>query len=247
MPPPAPSAELPADNRLALRRVVRACRKAALATLLAGPTEAAPPYASLVTVAVDHDLAPILLLSGLSDHTRNIAADPRVSLLFDGTEGHPNPQTGPRVTLQGVAERSDDPRLRARFLSRLPAAAEYAGFGDFAVFRVAPARVHFVGGFGRAVWFEAPFGLEADAVAAMAAAEPAILAHMNADHADAVARMAQRLGGDAGAGWRMIGIDPDGCDLACGERFLRQPFERPIDGAAAAHTVLAALARTDGS
>ncbi len=240
----APTAELPADNRLALRRVVRACRKAALATILAAPADGAPPYASLVTVAVDHDLAPILLLSGLADHTRNIAADPRVSLLFDGTDGHSNPQTGPRVTLQGVAGRSDDPRLRARFLACLPAAAEYAGFGDFAVYRVAPSRVHFVGGFGRAVWFEAPFGLDAASVAAVAAAEAGILAHMNADHADAVERMARRLGGDE-PGWRMVGVDPDGCDLGRGDTLLRQPFERPIDGPAAAHSTLAALALPD--
>ena len=238
--------DLPADNRLALRRVIRACRKAALATLLAdpdaGPHAAPAPYASLVTVAVDHDLAPILLLSGLADHTRNLAADSRVSLLFDGTDGHSNPQTGPRATLTGVAERTDDPRLRARFLARHPAAAQYAGFGDFAVFRVRPDRVHFVGGFARAVWFEAPFGLDGAAVAAVAAAEDGILAHMNGDHADAVGRMAGNLGGDAGPGWRMIGVDPDGCDLARDGTILRQPFERPIDGPAAARAVLAALA-----
>jgi putative heme iron utilization protein len=240
MPPP----ELPTDNRLALRRVVRACRKAALATILAAPAgDGRMPYASLVTVAVDHDLAPILLLSGLADHTRNIAADPRVSLLFDGTAHRANPQTGPRVTLQGTAARSDDPRLRARFLARLPAAAEYAGFGDFAFYRVAPERVHFVGGFARAVWFEAPFGLDAAAVAAVAEAEADILAHMNADHADAVLRMAQHLGGDDWTAWRMIGIDPDGCDLACDDRILRQPFERPIDGPEAARATLVALAR----
>ncbi len=232
--------DLPADNRLALRRVIRACRKATLATLLADPAGA--PYASLVTVAVDHDLAPILLLSGLADHTRNLAADPRVSLLFDGTAGHANPQTGPRATLMGVAERSTDPRLRARFLAHHPAAAQYAGFGDFGVYRVRPDRAHFVGGFARAVWFEAPFGLDGAAAAALAEAEGGILAHMNADHADALGRMAGKLGGEAEPGWRMIGIDPDGCDLARGDVVLRQPFERPLDGPAAAPTVLAALA-----
>lgn len=233
--------ELPADNRLALRRVMRGCRKAALATL----DQDGAPYASLVTVALDHDLAPILLLSRLADHTGNLLARPRCSLLFDGTDGHPNPQTGPRVTLMGEAAESSDPRLKARFLARHPAAAMYADFADFAIWRIEPARAHFVGGFARAVWFPAPFGLELQAVSAMTEAEPAILEHMNGHHADAVARMAAAAGGgeDEPCVWRMTAIDPDGCDLAGGERFVRVAFPRPVDGPAAARAALVELSR----
>ena len=233
-----PSA-LPADNRQALRRVARACRKAVLASL----DGAGAPYASLVTVALDHDLAPILLLSGISDHTKNVIADARVSLLFDGTEGHPNPQTGPRVTLSGRAEPSADDRLKARFLARHPAAAQYAGFGDFGIWRVAPLRAHFVGGFGRAVWFEAPFGLAPASVGAMADAEADIVAHMNAEHQSAIDLYAHAVCGETGQGWRMIAIDPDGCDLSLEDRFARIAFEAPLDGPAAARTALAELAR----
>ena len=236
------------NNRVALRHVVRSCRKASLATLMADGSGA--PYASLATVAVDHDLAPVLLLSGLSDHSRNIAADARVSLLFDGTDGHANPQTGPRVTLMGQAERCDDQRLKARFLARHPAAAMYAGFGDFAFWRIAPARVHYVGGFGRAVWFPAPeaqvgitpkaspFGIAPEVAAAVAAAEQSILDHMNADHSEALDLYA----GD-GSGWRLAGVDPDGIDLTREERFLRVAFPAPADGPAAIRAALVEMAR----
>lgn len=236
--------ELPSDNRLALRRVARACRKAALATLLDGG-----PYASLVTVALDHDLSPILLLSGLSDHTRNLRADGRASLLLDGTEGHANPQTGPRVTLVGRMEPAEDPRLGRRFVDRHPGAAQYAGFGDFGFWRMAVERAHFVGGFARAVWFPYPFGLAAAAVAAVAEAEPAILAHMNEDHADALDRMATNLLGLGGDGWRMVSVDPDGCDLMRGEAAGRLAFERPVDGPDGVRSALvdlAAQARSGG-
>ncbi len=145
-PPP-----LPDDNRQALCQVALACRKAALATSLDGR-----PYVSLVTVAFDDDLSPILLLSQLADHTRNLAADGRAALLLDGTDGLDNPQTGPRVTLVGVAAPDDAPRLRARFLDRHPGAREYADFADFAIWRMRLDKAHFVGGFGRAVWFDAP-------------------------------------------------------------------------------------------
>ncbi len=224
-----------ANNRVALRHVVRSCRKASLATFMADGSGA--PYASLVTVAVDHDLAPVLLLSGLADHSRNIAADPRVSLLFDGTDGHANPQTGPRVTLMGKAEPCTDERLKARFLARHPAAAMYAGFGDFAFWRIAPTRVHYVGGFGRAVWFPAPFGIAPEAAAAVAAAERSILDHMNADHSEALDLYA----GD-GTGWRLAGVDPDGFDLTREERFLRVVFPAPVDGPAAIRAALVEMA-----
>ncbi|KAF0222158.1 MAG: Heme iron utilization [Rhodospirillaceae bacterium] len=201
----APPQDLPQDNKLALRRVVRACRKAVLSTLLA---EDGAPYGSLVTVALDHDLSPILLLSALSDHSRNIAADARVSLLFDGTDGHPNPQTGPRLTLMGRVEKTSDPRLRARFLARHPGAALYADFADFSFWRVVADRAHFVGGFGRAVWLPAPFGIDPAVAAAFAAApEP-----------------------DGVAGW-----DLDGVDVIRDDVSARISFDPPVDGPASAH------------
>lgn len=222
---------------------MRACRKASLATLMDGG-----PYASLVTVALDHDLSPLLLLSGLADHTRNLDADPRASLLFDGTDGHPNPQTGPRVTIVGTMARDPDPRLVQRFLARHPAARLYAGFGDFAVWRLAVERAHFVGGFARAVWFDFPLGLPAGAAAAVAAAEPSVIEHMNADHADAVDRMAARWCGGAGTGWRLTGVDPDGCDLARGDdEFARLPFDAVATSAEDVRDRLIALSRVAGN
>lgn len=195
--------DLPKDNKLALRQVVRACHKASLATLQA---DGGAPYVSLVTVALDHDLSPILLLSGLADHSRNIAADSRVSLLFDGTDGHPNPQTGPRVTLMGRATCTDDERLHRRFLARHPGAAVYAGFADFGFWRIQPEKAHFVGGFGRAVWFPAPFGLDAQATKEMEVGETAGLPLSLPD------------------GRVVVGFDVDGVDLIQNDAYSRIAF-----------------------
>ncbi|MEI9901889.1 MAG: pyridoxamine 5'-phosphate oxidase family protein [Hyphomicrobium sp.] len=95
-----------------VRELVRGFDRASLATVLAGENW---PYASLVLVALDHDLSPILLMSDLALHSKAIAADDRVSLLFDGTAGLDQPLTGPRVTLLGRATRSDDARPQAAF------------------------------------------------------------------------------------------------------------------------------------
>ena len=228
--------DLPANNREALCRVARACRKAALATSLDGR-----PYVSLVTVAFDHDLSPILLLSRLADHTRNLLVDPRVALLLDGTDGHPNPQTGPRVTLTGVAMESEDSRLKARFLARHPGAALYAGFGDFSIWRVGLERGHFVGGFGRAVWFDAPLA-ERDAASALEGGEHACLAEMNERHPDVVTALAGVAGGNAGAGWRLIGIDPGGCEMEAGGVILRLAFPQSLAASQSPVAALKALA-----
>lgn len=239
MPMPAESPPIP--HRLAVRRLIRGSVKASLASRLAEGD--GWPYGSLVTTATAQDGSVILLLSGLSDHTRNIAADPRVSLLFDGTDGFANPQQGPRVTVLGRAERDADAGLAQRFLARHPGAQLYAGFGDFAFYRVTPLRAHWVGGFARAVWLEDRLTVEAAAAAAMAVAEPGILDHMNSDHGDALDLMAKHLLGQDGQGWRMVAIDADGCDLARDEVVARLVFADPIDGAAAARRVLVDLAQ----
>src|SRR5476651_2187671 len=123
-----------------VRDLVRRLDKVALATALPqanGQENVSWPYASLVLVAVDHDLSPILLMSDLAEHSKAIAADNRVSLLFDGTGGLEQPLTGPRVSLLGRAAPTDEARLRARFLARHPDAAMYVDFGDFRFYRVA--------------------------------------------------------------------------------------------------------------
>jgi len=227
------------DMPRTVRSLLRGLDRASLATLLPGEP-AGWPYASLVLVAVDHDLTPILLLSDMAEHTKAIKAEDRVSLLFDGTVGLDQPLTGPRVTVLGRAERTDDERLKARFLARHPDAAFYAGFKDFAFYRLVVERVHLVGGFGQIRWISAA-DLAAPRAEGLAEAEAGIVAHMNADHADAVQLYAAKLIGRAGDGWKMTGIDPEGIDLRMGGEVARLPFDEPLRAAAEARKALVAL------
>lgn len=242
------------------RRLVRAAASATLATQAGGQ-----PFASLVTPATAPDLSPLLLLSTLSEHTRQLTADPRCALLFQGRppvrpqpepEGaagalpgprDPNPQTIPRVTLTGLAAPVPDPEvpaLKARFLAKHPYAALYAGFGDFALWRVAPGGALLVGGFARAVRLRlADLVPEPEAVAAVAAAEADILGHVNADHAAALAVIATRLLGGPDGAWRLVAVDPDGADLGREEEVLRLDFRAPAAGPEAVRAELIRAAR----
>lgn len=197
-----PPAETPATRA---RVVMRATDRAALATAQGGW-----PFASLVLVALDHDGSPLLLISDLSEHAKNIKADPRVSLLFDGTQGLDDPLTGPRVTVLGQAVPVEDRRLKDRFLARHPSAELYAGFADFHLHRVAVTRAHLVAGFGRIHWVEARELLVTPDVS-FSREEAAVLAAVNGD--PKMVNAAVRALGLEGEGWRVTGIDPEGLDL----------------------------------
>lgn len=239
---PPPADETPGET---CRRLIRSAGTAALATLAGDPAEW--PYASLALVACALDGRPILLLSDLADHSRNIARDDRVSLLFDGTAGLADPMTGARVSVQGRARRHDgkdrdDPLLR-RYLARHPGAEDYVDFADFRLYEVIPERAHLVAGFGRIHWIEAAdLLMDMAGSAPLAAAERDILDHMNADHADALQAYAATAIPDAGGGWVMTGIDPEGLDLRREGQFLRMSFKMRVDDAAAAREILSQLA-----
>jgi heme iron utilization protein len=223
------------------RLLARSRNRAALATNMRGT-----PYASLVLFAVDLDASPLLLLSDLAQHSRNIAFDPRVSLLLDATEGHPDPLTGPRLTVIGRAEAVDDPRRLARFIAHHPTSVVYSGFGDFRLYRVTVERGHLVAGFGRIHWIEGRDLLFTADTGELAAAEPEILRQMNEDHADFIAQHAQSSRSRAGADWRMTGIDPEGIDLRSHGETARLDFAAPVLTAEAARAALIQLADKAG-
>jgi len=201
------------------------------------------PFASLVTPACAADLSLLLLLSGLSEHTRHLRNEPRCSVLVAGEQAEANPQTTPRVTVTGMAEVVDDAALKARYLAVHPYASLYANFGDFALWRIHPANGLYVGGFGRAARLAgADLSPDPLATAAIDAAASQIIAHSNADHAAALARIAGRPGD-----WQMVSVDVDGCDLGCGEQVVRVHWMTPVTDTDQIRSELAGLARAAGA
>jgi len=233
------------DNCAIARHLIRGSLHGALGTLLDGQ-----PYVSLVALACDAERRPLLLLSDLAQHTRNLRADPRISLLLDDVAGHPDPLAGARLSLIGQAELFDEAAAVARFVARHPGSASYAGFGDFHLYRITVERGHLVAGFGRIAWVDAK-ALQGAAAPALAAAEAEIVAHMNADHRDALSLYAENLLRQPAGAWLMTGIDPDGIDLRCEAKTARIEFDAPVLDPAAARQALVALAsrarRGDGA
>lgn len=220
------------------RALLRAARAGTLATSGDGQ-----PFASLVTPAAAPDGSVLLLLSGLSEHTRHLRDEPRCAVMVAGAPVEVNPQTAPRLTVTGLAAPEPDPALKARWVALHPYAAFYAGFGDFQLWRVVPKAGQYIGGFASATRLrQADLAWDPAAVQAVADAEQGVLTHCNEDHADALDRIATAHGAD-GAGWRMVACDVDGCDLARDDAVLRVAWSAPVANAGGIRTELVRLTK----
>lgn len=225
------------------KRLLRTTRSGALATI---QKAGGHPFATLVTVATDHNGSPVLLMSQLSAHTRNLDADPRCSILLS-QGGKGDPLAHPRLTVFGRAVKQTDEavrsRLKSRFLSRHPKSALYADFGDFGFWRMEVDGAHLNGGFARAADYPAQTILTSLAGAeGLIAAEEGAIEHMNADHAEALGLYATKLAGEPAGRWRATGLDPEGMDLAAGDLTARIPFPARITGPGDLRDVLVKLA-----
>lgn len=207
----------------AARVVLRQALRGALATL--DHRSPGRPYVSLVLIATEPDGTPVMLISGLALHTRNLAADPRASLLLDATAGLDDPMTGARLTLTGHAAPSESGTARARFLARHSAARAYADLPDFRTFAFHIEAAHYIGGFGRIVDLS-PAALATDIADAdgLVGAESGLVAELNAEFGEAIGRYASAAAGDAGEDWRVSGLDPEGLDLLHRSNAIRVDF-----------------------
>jgi heme iron utilization protein len=229
----------PFDARLAAKKLLREGRSGALATLAAGSGD---PYCSLVNVATAVDGAPLLLLSKLALHTKNILADQRISLMLDERkEG--DPLEGARVMLMGTCAKTSDVASKTSYLRRHPDAEAFVEFADFAFYRMEITRAHLVAGFGRIVDLK-PQDVLTDVSDAqgLIESEAEALAHMNSDHADACRLYATKLLAAPNGDWRCVGIDPEGLELQKGRTALRLPFPHRVTGPGPLRALLKQLA-----
>ncbi len=209
-----------------VRQIVRSAATASLGTL----TAEGAPFVSFVTVATDTDGSPLILISSLAAHTRNLARDERGSLLLQApADETSDPLTGARVTLVGrfrriAREESGAQRLFTRFLARHPKAEGYASFGDFALYHMSLETIHLVAGFGRIARLSAEEFLVLEQVAeAFISAEPALLGNLN------------------GAAARILAVDPDGVDVS-GDGVRRLAFLRRAESPSEVKSLLSEIA-----
>lgn len=207
------------------------------------------PFGSVAPFVLDHTCQPIVLISNIAEHTKNIQANPKVSLLVFA--GNDDLQANARLTLLGEAikiNKTDKVNLRARYLRYLPQAASYFDMHDFAFYRIQIRQSRYIGGFGKMGWFSGE-GLteQLNKDTPLASQESAIIEHMNTDHAKSLMSYCQHFHGLKASQAEMIGIDCDGFDLSAkindANTVLRFNFDAPIYDAQSARAALVTMSK----
>ena len=219
------------------------------AATLATVTANGDPWASFVAYGLLGG-KPVLCLSNLAEHGRNLAGDPRASLSIVAPSGDSDPLASSRITLAGVVAQppaADRDAVRAAYVNAVPAGRVFLDFSDFTFWVLGVQRVRWVGGYGR---MDSATGEQYDAAEPdpVATAAAGAIAHLNADHGDALAAMARAFGGYPDTETAVcIGIDRYGLDMRVntprGIAHARVGFPERLDSADQLRLSTAELAR----
>ena len=217
-----------------------------LCTLTAEP--AGHPYGSFVTYGID-GAEPVFLTSSLAEHTRNLEADPRCSLLV-AAPGEGDPLARARVTLVGTTQKltqEAQDSARSAFLGKHPGARFYADFDDFAFWRMHTESIRYIGGYGRMSWVQIDAWRTSEPDPLWEAAG-GIISHMNADHPDALVLLCRAFSKATDTREAtMVSVDRYGLEMSAdteaGPRPIRVAFEQGLASAKDARSAIVSLVK----
>lgn len=214
------------------------------------------PFGSVAPFILDHSAQPIILISSIAEHTKNIIANPKVSLLvFEGDE---DLQANSRLTLIGEAKKVESTEasrdyeyLKSRYLRYFPQSAGYFATHDFSFYRIAIKHARFIAGFGKMGWVEG-HELTGSKITSdtsiLSIQETGIIDHMNADHAHSMIAYCKYFHGISVLNVEMLGIDNEGFDTKAtlvddSIKIIRFTFDKPIIDAQSARVALVGMSK----
>lgn len=196
------------------------------------------PFGSISPYAMTDEGEPIILISEIAEHTRNLRADARVSLIVQDSNAINDPQAGARATMIGYAMPVPAPYLEdasRRYLQLFPNSASFFDAHDFTLFQIKVSKVRFIGGFGEIYWLDRREIISTDTdsnIDPITAHAEMICDHMNEDHADALRMYAAAFAETQAESSRMISVDSRGFDMIAqaggAHKHLRIDFQSPV-------------------
>jgi heme iron utilization protein len=229
------------------RTLVAAARSGALASL----SEDGTPWASIVAFGATGAGEPVLVVSTMAEHGRNLSRAPRCSIaIAEPVPEDEDPLDRARITLAGhviVPEGEEADAALESHSRRYPFARGYATYADFTTYVLRVERVRWVGGFARMSTVEAADYAAAD-IDPTAPGAASARQHLNEDHADSVLLWARTLGGYADALEATCeAIDRYGVDLRVqtprGQAPIRIGFAKPAQSPGDLREATVALAK----
>jgi heme iron utilization protein len=200
--------------------------------------EAGWPFGSITPYAQLETGEPVILISEIAEHTRNVRRDARVSLLVQDSASIRSPQAGARVTILGYAIPMPPPYLEHAgrlYTSVFPDSATYFSAHDFSLYTIVVTQIRYIGGFGDIHWVAGDAFVDhaaASDIDPLASQIDGVCKHMNEDHADSLLLMAERLAGTRAQSARMIHVDSGGFDVIALQdgvhKYLRLAFPEPV-------------------
>lgn len=204
------------------------------------------PFGSVTPYSLDKKGRPVILISDLAQHTKNIEADPKISLTITASTLSRDVQANARLTFLGDARKleEDEGDAKERYLRKFPHAKNYFSAHNFFFYVLELKRARYIEGFGK-IWWVEPNELELESVFNYAA-EARVLDHMNADHKDALVKYCSEYDfSNDKEDYSMTGIDSEGMDLKVGSENVRIPFDKPLESASQAREVLVSMVKKD--
>jgi len=214
------------DSGFEARKILRGVRSGSLATK---DRETGTPYVSFCAMGHDFEGRPLFLFSDLADHTQNLMKDGNASFLCEQASHLSNPQAGPRITLVGTIAKTSEADVASLFLQAHPSSRMYANFEDFNFYSLNVEKVHYVGGFGRAVWLNwSEYMGESRTSLEFFKIQKDLLETIKRDFGSFARICATKLLKQGGEDWHVLRVDADGLDLKLGAKVMRYPFEKPL-------------------
>ena len=209
------------------------------------------PFGSVMPFVLGHDCQPVLFISNIAEHTKNIIANPKISLLVIQSElkNAEDLHANGRLTLIGDAEKLDknNTELMARYCRYLPYSTGYLAMHDFQFYRINITQARYIAGFGKMGWMAGDEIVDVKNSNSIAALETSMIEHMNADHQDSIMQYCQHFHSASPKRVNLIGIDCDGFDVEAvvddDIKILRFSFESPIFDANSARAAFVALSK----
>ena len=209
------------------------------------------PFGSVMPFVLGHDCQPILFISSIAEHIKNIIANPKVSLFVIQSElkNAEDLHANGRLTLIGEAEQlnKDDADLMARYCRYLPESTGYLAMHDFQFYRINISQARYIAGFGKMGWMAGDEIVDVKNANSIAALETSMIEHMNADHTDSMMQYCAYFYNAHPQVVDLIGIDSDGFDIEAvindDIKMLRFTFESPIFDANSARMAFVALSK----
>ena len=197
------------------------------------------PFGSVTPYCLDRDFVPNILISSIAQHTKNIKANPKVSLMISERTGKTNKQAQGRLTYIGDAVRVDESEdIKARYVNYFPNSKDYFKTHDFAFYKIRPVRLRYIGGFGKIYWVEKDVLVMRNIFSCED--EVRIVKHMNEDHSGSLKDYARAGENDQVL---MCGLDQFGFDLSVNEMKERIEFEQALENVSEARTIFTQLAK----